>query len=178
MTEPELLLSARLFRVVRTRQTTPDGKEHPREIIRHPGAVVILPLLDDGRVVLIENYRVAVGQRLVELPAGTLEPDEDLAEAALRELAEETGYRAGSMQRLITFYSSPGFLDEALHLFVATELREGPTDLDSGEDIRTLVVPWPEAMALAGQGRVQDGKSLVGLLYWEVFGKGGTCEAT
>ena len=89
MAEPPVLLQTRLFRVVRETLQTADGKEHIREIVRHPGAVAILPVLDDGRICLIENYRIAVHQTLLELPAGTREPNEDPAETARRELAEE-----------------------------------------------------------------------------------------
>ena len=107
----ELLLTGRMFQVVRRESVAADGRRHVREVIRHPGAVVLLPILDDGRVVLIRNRREAVGQHLVELPAGTLEPGEDPMAAAHRELAEETGYRAGTMELLVSFFSSPGILD-------------------------------------------------------------------
>ena len=97
MSVPEILFRAQRFQVERAIQTMPDGSRHVREVVRHPGAVVILPLLDDGRVCFVRNFRVAVGETLIELPAGTLEPNEDPAETAIRELAEETGYRAGRM---------------------------------------------------------------------------------
>ena len=125
MNNPEILFQGQRFRVERAVQTMPDGSRHVREVVRHPGAVVILPLLDDGRVCFVRNYRVAVGQTLIELPAGTLEPDEDPAETALRELAEETGYRAGRMEHLITFCMSPGILDEQMHLYLADGIAAG-----------------------------------------------------
>ena len=152
-------------------QTTPDGIEHTKQIVRHPGAVALLPLVDDGRVCLVQNYRVSVGQTLIELPAGTLEPGEDPAEAARRELAEETGYRAARVEHLATFYMSPGILDERMHLYLATGLVPGPMSLDAGEDIRPLLVTLPEALAMVRDGRIRDAKSMLGLLYYCGGGK-------
>ena len=171
MTGPEILFQGKRFRVERVMQTGADGTAHAREIVRHPGAVTILPLLDDGRVCLVENYRAAVGRRLLELPAGTLEPGEPPDETARRELAEETGYRAGRLQRLAEFYMSPGNLDERMVLYLATELTPGPMALDAGEDLRPRLLAWPEAMAMVREGRIEDAKSLVGLLFCDRLGK-------
>ncbi len=172
MNNPNVLFQAQRFRVERVVQTMPDGSRHVREVVRHPGAVVILPLLDDGRICFVRNYRVAVAQTLIELPAGTLEPDEDPAATALRELAEETGYRAGRLEHLITFCMSPGILDEQMHLYLAQDLRPGPTALEAGEDIQSLLCTWDEALQMARQGDIHDGKSLVGLLYYRTFRAG------
>ena len=170
MPESSWVFEGRRFRVQRMVQVTPDGQRHVREVVRHPGAVTILPLLDDGRICLIENYRVAVDQTLVELPAGTLEPGEDPQETARRELAEETGYRAERIELLATFYMSPGILDEKMYLYLATSLQPGPTALDPGEDLRPLLATWDEALEMARQGRIQDAKTLVGLLHYQTFG--------
>jgi len=167
MRGPELLFTGRRFRVVRLCQAMPDGSEHFREVVQHPGAVVILPLLDDGRVCFVQNYRVAVDETLIELPAGTLEPQEDPAETARRELAEETGYRAGRIEHLLSFWMSPGILDERMHLFLATALEPGPLALEAGEDIRPLLKTWQEALEMVRQGHIQDAKTLAGLLYYE-----------
>lgn len=172
MANDEVLFSARSFQVVRRTLTGPGGQGLVKEIVRHPGAAVVLPLLDDGRIVLIENFRIAAGRRLVELPAGTLDPGEDPAATAHRELAEETGYRAGSMEPLVKFYSSPGMLDEVMHLFVATRLEAGPADLQHDEDIRTRPASWDEALAMLADGRVQDAKTIAGLLYYRWFRSG------
>jgi ADP-ribose pyrophosphatase len=169
MSEPQVLFQGKRFRVERVVQTAPDGSEHAREIVRHPGAVTLLPLLDDGRVCFVENYRASVGQRLLELPAGTLEPGEDPADAARRELAEETGYRAGRIEHLLTFYMSPGVLDERMVLYLATGLESGPMSLDAGEDLRPRLLTWQEAMDLVRQGHIQDAKTLIGLLYYARF---------
>jgi ADP-ribose pyrophosphatase len=155
--------------VIRQTKLGPDGKLHVRETVQHPGAVTILPLLDDGRVCLIRNYRIAVEKTLVELPAGTLEPGEDPAVTARRELIEETGYRASSIEKLSEFYMSPGILNERMHLYLARGLQPGPAALEPGEQIETWVVPWAEAMRMACDGSIQDAKTLVGLLYFDRF---------
>jgi ADP-ribose pyrophosphatase len=163
----EELLQTRRFRVVRRVFTTLDGATHAREIILHPGAVTIVPMLDDGRVCLTRNRRVAVDDTLIELPAGTREPGEDPAETARRELEEETGYQAAEIRHLHDFWMSPGILRERMHLFVATGLVRKQVRLDLGEQIEPLVVAWDEAMAMAFDGRIQDAKTLVGLLYYD-----------
>ncbi len=165
--EPEELLSTRKFRVVRHVTPGRDGTPHTREIVVHPGAVTILPLVDEDRVCLIRNRRVAAGKTLVELPAGTLEPGEDPAVTASRELIEETGYRAARMEKLCEFFMSPGILTERMYLFVARELTPGAARLEPGEDIETLVVDWNEAMRMVFDGTIEDAKTLVGLLYYD-----------
>jgi ADP-ribose pyrophosphatase len=163
----EELLVTRRFRVVRHVQTGPDGAEHVKETIQHPGAVAILPLLDGDRVCLIRNYRIAVGKTLIELPAGTLEPGEDPAATAGRELIEETGYRAERLEKLCEFSMSPGILNERMHLYAAYGLTAGPTAREPGETIENLVVAWDEAMRMVFDGRIEDAKTLVGLLYYD-----------
>lgn len=169
MAQEQQLLKTRRFRVVRLTTAGRDGQEQSREIVRHPGAVVILPLADDGRVGLIRNRRAAVGGELIELPAGTLEPDENPEKAAHRELAEETGFRAGSMELLTSFYSSPGILDEQMHLYLATGLEAGPPSPEPDEQIQLLLTPWDEAVQMARDGRIRDAKTLAGLLYYHTF---------
>jgi len=169
MTRPEILFEGRRFRVERVLQVTPDGTEHVREVVRHPGAVTILPLLDDGRVCFVRNFRPAVDQTLIELPAGTREPGEEPAVTARRELAEETGYRAEKIELLATFYMSPGILDEEMHLYLATSLTPGAMALDPGEDLQPWPVRWEEAMRMVQDGRIEDAKTLAGLLYYGAF---------
>lgn len=166
MNEPDILFQGKIFRVERAVQTTPDGVEHQRQVVRHPGAVAVLPILDDGRICFVRNYRVAVGETLIELPAGTLEPGEEPARTAERELAEETGYRAGRIQHLLTFHMSPGILDERMHLYLAEQLEPGPTALEPGEDIQTFLCTMDEAMRMIDSGEIRDSKTLVGLLWY------------
>ncbi len=149
------------------------GRPVRREVVRHPGAVLVVPLLDGDRIVMIRNFRVAVNQRLLELPAGTLERDEDPQHAAGRELQEETGYRAGRIHRLGEFYTSPGFADELMRVFVAEELAPGGQRLEPGEQIEVETVPCREALAMIDDGRIRDGKTIAALLMWQRRQRGG-----
>lgn len=157
------------FSVLREPRVDRDGQTRDYDFITHPGAAVILPLLGDGRVLLIANQRPAIGQELLELPAGTLDHDEDPRVCAARELTEETGYRAGKLEPLLSFYSSPGFCDERLHAFLASDLQPGRTALEPGEDIRPVPLELEEALRLIGCGAICDAKSIVSLLWYDAF---------
>ncbi|MBK9127636.1 MAG: NUDIX hydrolase [Phycisphaerales bacterium] len=172
----ELLLTARKFRVER-RPYVINGRPHPLEVIVHPGAAVVLPILDDGRIVLIRNRRpVLDGEALLEVPAGTLDDGEEPLICARRELAEETGYRAERLTLLTSFYSSPGIMTERMHVFLATGLTPGPTALEPGEEIAVEATPLADALAAVREGRIQDGKTIITLLYYACFRRDG--EAT
>ena len=127
---------------------------------------MILPLVEGDQVCLIRNYRIAVQKTLIELPAGTIEPNEPPAQTAVRELREETGFTASHWRELPPFYMSPGILNEQMHLFVAEELTPGAPAREAGEQIENLLVPWDEALAMAERGEIEDAKSLVGILLW------------
>ena len=170
--EPEILLETPRFSIVQASTPTASGVSVTRQWMQHPGAVVILPLLPDGGVCLIRNYRGAVGQTLIELPAGTLEKGEDPLKTARRELIEETGYRAGSMEKVHEFFMSPGIMNERMHLFVATDLTAGESALEPGEEIQNLVVSWKAAMNMTADGQIQDAKSLIGLLLYDRIREG------
>jgi ADP-ribose pyrophosphatase len=153
--------------VVRFRLDTvelPDGSTTTREIIQTPGAVVIVPLTQDGQVRMVRQYRSAIGDYLLELPAGTLEPGESPEQAAPRELAEETGDRAESWQRLAGFYTVPGICNEYLHLFLATDLTPGQKHLEFDELIEVVTLPLGEALAKAERGEIRDAKTIIGLM--------------
>lgn len=165
--DPNLLLETSRFRVVRVTRQLPNGGTKTREVVRHPGAVVILPMVDDRHVCLIKNFRVSVNETLVELPAGTLEPNEPPINTAARELIEETGYRAEQLKFLHAFYLSPGVLDEKMHLFVATGLQLGDAAREHGEEIENLVVPYEQAIELIFNGTIKDAKSIASLLYYD-----------
>ena len=168
----------KLFQVDVLRYTDGSGRLVMREVVRHPGAVVIVPVLDShdshdsydsqagGRIVMIRNYRVAVEQELLELPAGKLEPTEVPEHAAARELEEETGYRCSELMRLGEFYTSPGFANELMHAFVARGLSEAGQRLEPGEHIHVEVVSWTKAMELIDSGGIRDGKTMAALLMW------------
>lgn len=134
-------------------------------MVCHPGSVVLLPYLADGRVLLVRQYRHAARQALWELPAGTLEPGEDPLDAAQRELAEETGYRARRLKRLCEFFPSPGILSEKMRLFEARGLTPSPAHPDPDERIRVRRFSRPELRALVSAGKIRDGKTLAGLLW-------------
>ena len=136
----------------------------------HPGAVLILPLLSPTQVVMIRNYRFCVGAELLELPAGTLEPPELPAACAARELEEEAGYRAGRIDALCEFFTSPGFTDERMHVFVATDLTPTGQRLDATEQIRVLTMDLPDALAATADGRIVDGKTIAALHVYQ-YGK-------
>ncbi|HEV8632705.1 MAG TPA: NUDIX hydrolase [Chloroflexota bacterium] len=148
----------------------PTGAVRKREVVEHRGAVCIVALDDRGRVLLVRQHRAPAGRELVELPAGTLERGEEPEPCARRELAEETGYRPGRLERLLGFYSAPGFCTEYLHLFLATELEEERRDADEDEEIAVERVPIEEAVAAAARGEYEDAKTLVGLLAYAARG--------
>jgi ADP-ribose pyrophosphatase len=165
--EPEILLETRRFRVLRRRQRLPDGRENVREVIEHPGAVAIVPVLDDERVCLIRNYRLAVDCWLLEIPAGTVEPGEDPRTTAARELAEETGYTARAIEPLCQMLFSPGILRERMHMFVASGLEAGATRLEAGEQIETHIMRLADALAMIERGEVEDAKTVAALLLYD-----------
>ncbi len=153
-----------LFRVEVVSWTDEQGRGHSREIVRHPGAVMVIPLLDGGRLVMIQNGRIAVDEVLWELPAGKLEPGEDPQHAASRELEEETGYRASRMERMGEFYTSPGFADELMHVYVARDLVARTQRLEPGERITVEIVEIAQAKKMIREGVIRDGKTIAGLL--------------
>ncbi len=165
----DLLLKCRKFEVVSLPVRTTDGDERIYEFIAHPGAVVVLPLLGDGGCVLIRNDRPAVGRELWELPAGTLDkPGEEPEVAAARELEEEAGYRAGRLERLCEFYTSPGILDECITAYVATDLTKTRQNLDPTERIEVEPTEMREALAMVRDGRIVDAKTILVLLRWDM----------
>lgn len=166
MAERHLVYSARKFQVERMRVPVA-GAVVDYDVVVHPGAAVVLPVLPDGRILLIRNRRVAVDAELLELPAGTLDPGEPPAVCAARELEEETGYTAAEVTPLIWFYASPGFCTEKMHLFVARGLSEGPARPEPGEQIRKAPMPLDDALAAISRGEICDGKSIVALLYFD-----------
>jgi len=140
----------------------PSGRRVVLEIVEHRGAVAIVPIID-GDVVLVRQFRAAVGRALLEIPAGSVEPGEAIEACLQRELAEEIGMRAGRTDHLITFYPSPGFLTEAVHVYAAGELT--PHRLQAEEEDLTVVrVPLARAAALVAHGEIVDAKSIIGLL--------------
>ena len=159
------LLETRRFAVVEETVIRPDSTSASCTFITHPGSVAILPLLDDEHVCLIHSRRLTVGETLIEVPAGTREPNETPLETARRELAEETGYRAARFDELISFYPSPGIMNERMWIFVATGSPPGEPAREANEEIENLVVSWDEALAMIERGEIHDGKTLVAIMH-------------
>ena len=146
-----------------------EGNRHHREVVVHPGAVVILPFVDEQNIVMIRNKRYAVNEVLLELPAGTLEKGEAAMNCAGRELLEETGYLARRIKPLYSFYSSPGILSEKMHAFAAYDLQKKSPSLDEGEEIEAEVVPLADAIGMVRDGLIVDAKTIVVLLQYHCF---------
>ena len=142
----------------------PGGIQARRELVVHPGSVVVLPILADGRVVLVRQFRYAARRSLWELVAGSLEPRENVLAAARRELLEETGYRARTVRRVLSFYPSPGFLTERMHLVHARGLTLGQAQPEVDEQIEVGQFSPAELRSMVSSGQIDDGKTLVGLL--------------
>lgn len=142
----------------------PNGKLVQLEIIDHPGAVVLVPVDTSGNIWLIEQFRHAAGENLIELPAGVAEAGESIEECAFRELREETGMSANSLQRIGEFYTAPGYSTEYLIIFLATDLSPDPLSGDEDEFIQVKPTPIDQVFALAESGQIRDAKSLAALL--------------
>lgn len=173
----EQVFSGRLLQVHRDVVRLPDGSTGTREYIRHPGAVLALPIFDDGsgsmehaRVLLERQYRYPSARDFLELPAGKREPGEAPLETAKRELLEETGYVAREWTTLGSLHTTVAFTDEVIDLFLARGLEFRGAKLDEGEFLETLVVPFAEALEMVRDGRITDSKTSVALLYFKVFG--------
>jgi ADP-ribose pyrophosphatase len=165
----EVLFQGRVFTLKRDRVIEPSGIEATREIIAHPGSVVVLPVLPDGRIVLIRQYRHAAGQYLWELVAGHKEPDESFLKGAHRELQEETGYTARRVRKLLEVFPSPGLLGEKMVIFLAEGLTKGKARPEDDEKITQRVLTVKEAERWIKAGRIRDSKSVAGILYYAKF---------
>jgi len=142
----------------------PNGKVAEREIVEHRGAVAIVPLLNKNTVLLIRQYRQAVGEVLLEIPAGTLEPGEHPDACAGRELEEETGYRAGHLKKLFSQYLAPGYSQEVLHVYLAEQLEPTTQQTEEDENVELAPLSLPAVPALIEQGEIKDAKTIAGLL--------------
>ncbi|CAG1001231.1 ADP-ribose pyrophosphatase [Anaerolineales bacterium] len=160
----EILLKGRAFLIRRDYLKTPDGHETKLDIIEHGGSVVIVPVNKDGNLIFVRQYRHAAGTDLLELPAGTLEKDEDPAVCAAREIREETGFAAGKIEKIGDFYLAPGYSTEFMHVYIAQDLRHDPLEADADEFLSVETIPLVEAIQMAQRGEIPDAKSLAALL--------------
>ena len=159
----EILMKGRAFAIRRNTLKTPDGRETKFEIIEHGGSVVIIPIEDNGNMLLVRQYRHATGQDLLELPAGTLDENEKPEVCAAREIREETGMQAGTLTKLGDFYLAPGYSTEFMHVYLATDLRHNPLDADDDEFLSVESIPVAQAIKMAARGEIPDAKSLAAL---------------
>jgi ADP-ribose pyrophosphatase len=163
--EGEEVFSGRLLKVHRDRVRLPDGGEAVREYIKHPGAVAIVALFDDGRVLLERQFRYPLGRSFIEIPAGKLEPGEEHLETGKRELLEETGYVAAEWRKLGLIHNAIGYSDEGIEIWLARGLQLRRQALAEGEFLEVFSLPLKEAQAMARDGRISDVKTIVGLLW-------------
>ncbi|CAM3313628.1 MULTISPECIES: NUDIX hydrolase [Paenibacillus] len=151
----------------------PDGQTATREVVRHPGAVAVLALKGD-KMLVVDQFRQPLGRCEVEIPAGKLERGEDPMEAAKRELQEETGYACGSIRKLHSFYTSPGFADEIIHLYLAEDLVSGAMNPDEDEFLQLMEVTLEEAYDLIREERISDAKTILAVYAWKMYTMTGT----
>ena len=152
--------------------TLPNGETSKREIINHPGAVAVIAITKDKKIVFVEQYRKPLEKSLIEIPAGKLEPGEDPEVSAKRELEEETGYTTNQLTFLTSFYTSPGFADELIHIYLADELTEleEAKELDEDEFVELLELTLEEAEDLVDNQRIHDAKTAYAILYLKLKG--------
>jgi ADP-ribose pyrophosphatase len=160
----DVMWTGRIFNVNRLRVELPDGRQALRDVVRHPGAVAVVALTDDGRICLVRQYRTSLARVTVEIPAGKLDPGEDPLACARRELKEETGMEASQMAFLTTIATSDGFTDELIHIYMATGLKFTASDPDADEFINVDLVPLSELIDAVLDGRIEDCKTVTGAL--------------
>ena len=153
----------KVFELIRENVTLENGTTTDLEFIEHPGATAIIPFLDDKRIVLLKQYRHALKKYIWEIPAGTLDPQEEIISCAKRELIEETGYSAGQWHRLGEITPVPGYSNERIHIFLATGLQPADQNLDEDEVIQVQALDFLKAFEMIGDGEIQDAKSIAGL---------------
>lgn len=148
----------------------PNGKTSKRELVKHPGAVAVIPVKEDNKIVMVEQYRKALEKSILEIPAGKLEAGEEPKICAERELEEETGYECAKMEWLISFYTSPGFADEIIHLYKATglEKKEDPASTDEDEFVNVVEVSLEEAIQLIKDQKIHDAKTAYAVQYLQL----------
>ena len=161
----DYIFQGKVIKLRRDKVILPDERTTTREIIEHPGAVVILAITNDQKIVMIKQFRKPVEEVLWELPAGTIEHGEDLIQCARRELEEETGYYAKKIKKITTYFSTPGFCNEKLTLFIAKDLEKRNKNEDADEFIQIKLVDLTEALNMIKRNVIKDSKTIIGILY-------------
>ncbi|HEY3423695.1 MAG TPA: NUDIX hydrolase [Negativicutes bacterium] len=160
----KVAFSGRILKVNTDTVQLPNGKEATREVVLHPGAIAVVPILDDGSIVLVRQYRYPVGVTLLEIPAGKLDAGENPDDCVLRELKEETGYIPGKIHKLASIFTTPGFTNEVIHLYVAEDLKLATQCLDEDEFIAVENYTREQVKAMLADGIINDAKTMLGLL--------------
>ena len=167
-----IVYHGKIFELITENITLENGTTTDVEFIEHPGAAAIIPFLDDNRIVLLKQYRHALKKYIWEIPAGTLDPQEEIISCAKRELIEETGYSASGWQKIGEITPVPGYSDERIHIYLATELQPAEQHLDADEVIQVQEVEFTKALEMIGNGKIQDAKSIAGLFMASAWLKG------
>lgn len=167
----EKVYSGKILSVKLSTVELPDQKYSKREIVLHDNAVAVVAIHDD-KILLVKQYRISVDKIIYEVPAGMIEHDENPKDAALRELEEETGYRAKNIEYLTEFYSTPGFCTEKLSIFYAKDLEFVGQNLDEGENLEVVEMTLEEAMSMIESGEIMDGKTISSILFYDKFNRG------
>jgi ADP-ribose pyrophosphatase len=165
----EMVFQGKVFGVRVDEVQEPNGLRGTREVIAHPGSVVVLPVLADGRILMIQQYRYATRQYLLELVAGRIDEGESVKEAAARELKEETGYTAKRLTEFLDIFPTPGFLEERMHILLAEGLKAGKAEPEADEKIISYMYSAEELKRMMKNGILRDGKSIAGILYYLTF---------
>jgi len=162
----EVVYRGKKFNVLKFLTTLPNGRKAIGEIVDYPGAAAILPLLPNNMILLLHQYRVPIGKWIIEIPAGTLKPGENPLECAQRELEEETGFKAKTWVKMLEIYTSPGYSNEVLHIFLAKNLEKGVKKTETTEVLENTYLTLDEAIALIKRGVIKDAKTIIAILYY------------
>jgi len=165
----EIIFSGRIFNLEHVQMQLPNGTVHSYDLVNHKAAVTIVPIDAAGDILFVRQYRVGADQELLELPAGVLNEGEDPAETAAREVREEIGMAAGNMRALGSFFMSPGYSSEYMHIYLATELYPAPLEQDDDEFLQLEAIPAAKVLQMARSGEIHDGKTLAALLMAEAY---------
>ncbi len=166
------IYKGRIVNLIVDEITTTNGIETIREVFHHPGGAAVVPVLPNGKILLVKQFRYPMQEILLELPAGKIDPGEAPETTALRELEEEVGYTAGSLKKIAEFYSTPGFCDEKIHLYLGEDLRKCRAGGDHDEELEVLSFTLPELLELIRSGEISDAKTIIGIQFLALRRKG------
>ncbi|CAH1197402.1 Methanol dehydrogenase activator [Paenibacillus allorhizoplanae] len=167
-TSSEMIFKGKIISLQVDQVTLPNGGTASREIVKHPGAVAVIPLLGD-KMIVVEQYRKPLEKSQVEIPAGKLDSGEEPLRAALRELEEETGYKSDNIRLVSSFYTSPGFADEIIHLYIAEDLVKGTANPDEDEFLDCEAITLEQAQQYMREGRISDAKTIMAVYAWQLY---------